>query len=272
MFYTQLEFNGKPFTPIDIIKKIHEENPSVKANTIRCQIYGMTPNHPSSKYYPSKHPTFNYLGNGQFQMLKVTGITRIEDSKREPIEVEVKMAEWEKLKRKVVNLESEISPFKVDFLDRDAFKKFCDNLRSNLGNLKEICITSYFSETIRTELESIAQNNYYHVRLISPDFQVGAPREKKNLEALRKLSKAGVEVKFNYRLHARLLVAHTHIEGILILGSFDFNTECIGKERYDAGIKTSHPDLVQSAISFFEQVWTDSETKTLDQFLKEKRV
>jgi hypothetical protein len=92
------------------------------------------------------------------------------------------------------------------------------------------------------------------------------------LEALRKLSKAGVEVKFNYRLHARLLVAHTQISGLLILGSFDYSTECIGKERYDAGIKTSHPDLIQSAIDFFEQVWNDSETNTLEQFLKDKKL
>ena len=97
-------------------------------------------------------------------------------------------------------------------------------------------------------------------------------RDKKNLEALRKLSKAGVEVKFNNRIHARLLVAYTKISGLLILGSFDFNTECIGKERYDAGIKTGHPDLIKSAIDFFEQVWTDSETQTLDQFLKDKRI
>ncbi|MGA3060974.1 MAG: phospholipase D-like domain-containing protein [Candidatus Bathyarchaeia archaeon] len=161
---------------------------------------------------------------------------------------------------------------KVEFLDRDAFKKFCDNLNINLLNLNEICLTGYFSETIRAELETIAQNTFYHVRLISPDFPIGTPRDKKNLEALRKVSKAGVEVKFNNRIHARLLVAHSNVKSLLILGSFDFNTECIGKERYDAGIKTSHPDLVKSAIDFFEQVWNDSETQTLEGFLKDKRI
>ena len=42
--------------------------------------------------------------------------------------------------------------------------------------------------------------------------------------------------------------------------------------RNDAGIKTSHPDLVKSAIDFFEQVWNDSETQTLEGFLKDKRI
>ena len=55
------------------------------------------------------------------------------------------------------------------------------------------------------------------------------------------------------------------------MGSFDYNTECIGRERYDAGLKTSNPDLVNSAIAFFEQVWNDSETQTLEQFLKDKK-
>jgi hypothetical protein len=173
---------------------------------------------------------------------------------------------------KIVNLQGDISILKADFMDRDAFKKFCDNLQTNLSNLKEICVTGYFSETIRAQLESIAQNGYYHIRIISPDFQVSTPRDKKNVESLRKLAKAGIEVKFNYRLHARMLVARTPLTGLLLLGSFDFNTECIGQERYDAGVKTNNPDLIHSAYSFFEQVWNDSETITLEQFLKEKRL
>jgi len=92
------------------------------------------------------------------------------------------------------------------------------------------------------------------------------------LKALRKLSIARVEVKFNNRHHARLLVAHTHLKGISILGSFDPNTECIGKERYDAGIKTSNPDLIKSTIDFFNQVWNYSGTNTLEEFLKEKKI
>lgn len=44
------------------------------------------------------------------------------------------------------------------------------------------------------------------------------------------------------------------------------------KKRHDAGIMTSHPDLIQSTIDFFEQVWNDSETNTLEEFLKDKKI
>jgi hypothetical protein len=54
---------------------------------------------------------------------------------------------------------------------------------------------------------------------------------------------------------------------LLIVGSFDFNTECIGRERYDAGIKTRNPDLLQSTINFFEKVWNDSESRHLEEVI-----
>ena len=188
-----------------------------------------------------------------------------------PSEVNIigpKGVEWKKLEEKIIGLQNDIVHFEVEFFERDAFKKFCDNLRSNLSDLKEICITGYFSETIREELKSLSENSYYHIRLISPEFPLSSKRDRHNIEALKKLAKAGVEIKFNSRLHARLLVGHNPLKGLLVIGSFDFNTECIGKERYDAGIKTCHPDLVHSAIAFFEQVWNDSESLTIEEFLK----
>ncbi len=73
------EFNGKPFTPTEIYNKIFEKAPRVKLETIRGNIYGMTPNHPSSKYYPTilkSHAVFTYLENGQFQMLSKDELLR----------------------------------------------------------------------------------------------------------------------------------------------------------------------------------------------------
>jgi hypothetical protein len=111
--------------------------------------------------------------------------------------------------------------------------------------------------------------------MICPEFPLDSKRDRRNLEVLKKLAETGAEIKFNNRLHARLLVAYEphapKLYGLLILGSFDFNTECIGKERYDAGIKTTNPDLLQSAIDFFEQVWNDSESITIAEFLSGKK-
>ena len=180
--------------------------------------------------------------------------------------------EWEKFTEKIVRLQSDLDPFKVDFLDRDSFKRFCDNLRSEVDGFRETWITGYFSETIREALEEIIRlkNN---VRLICPEFPVRHPRDKKNLQALKKLADAGAEVKFNNRLHARFLVAHYPAigKGLLVIGSFDYNTECIGKERYDAGIKTRHPDLVESAIKLFDQIWNEPESISLEDFIMKRK-
>ena len=184
---------------------------------------------------------------------------------------------YEEFRKKVEGLQSDVNLFETFFLDRDDFKKFADNLKNNIGAWYRICITGYFSETIRKPLEkllepSMVETSPFKIRLICPNLNVKSTRDRKNLQALRKLVKAGAEVKFNDRLHARFLVAYNLVEGhpsikywgLLLIGSFDFNTECIGRERYDAGIKTRNPDLVKSAVELFEQIWNEPESKPLE--------
>jgi hypothetical protein len=180
---------------------------------------------------------------------------------------------FQKVRDKITNLQVDLDLFKADFLDRDGFKQFADNLSGNINGYNEVCITGYFSETIRKELETVIKRGC-HVRLICPEFPVQSSRDRKNLQALRKLVDAGAEIKVNDRLHARFLVAYfpeltKHIDGnelrngLLVVGSFDFNTECIGQDRYDAGIKTKHPDLIESAVQLFEQIWREPESVDL---------
>jgi hypothetical protein len=179
--------------------------------------------------------------------------------------------EWKKLKDKIVHLQGELAPFEVNFIDRDSFRSFCDNLCSEAATFSRIYITGYFSETIRETLERLVKM-HKDVRLICPEFTTQSQRDRRNLNALRKLAEAGAEIKLNGRLHARFLVGgHPSIGGLLVIGSFDFNTECIGKERYDAGIKTSHPDLVKSAFELFEQIWNEPESISLDDFIQERK-
>jgi len=189
---------------------------------------------------------------------------------------------WNKFKNKIIHLQYDLTPFQVDFLDRDDFSKFSLNLRSEVDGFREIWITGYFSETIRKALEEIMElkNN---VKLICGEFNIhprASKRDRRNLEALKKLAEAGAEIRVNIRSHARFLVAHNPalrgasmtnelpIGGLLVVGSFDFNTECIGRERYDAGIKTGHPDLVESAIELFEQIWKEPESISLEDFIR----
>ena len=193
---------------------------------------------------------------------------------RRSIDVVVMENEWEKYRKEVVDLRSIFSVFKVDFLDKNSFSEFCtnNNLCTELQLCTQIFITGYFSETIRETLQTIIkQGPEKKVRLIS-QFPKETKRDKQNFEVLKKLAEAGAEIKFNNRLHARFLVASTPpcIGGLLLIGSFDFNTECIGRERFDAGIKTRHPDLVESATKLFEQIWNEPESVSIVDFAKRK--
>lgn len=183
---------------------------------------------------------------------------------------------YEHFREKIISLQSDLANLKVEFLDRDDFKKFGDSLESNLGVWNNICVTGYFSETIRKSLENLIKGQSKKVRLICPKVNTNSSRDKKNLQALTKLAKAGAEVKINVRVHARIFLAYNLFEehpfkknsGLLIIGTFDFNTEGLGRERYDAGIKTRNPDLINSAVEFFEQIWNDPESIHLKEFLK----
>jgi len=168
------------------------------------------------------------------------------------------------LQKSVKTLEAELEPFEVEFMDRDSFKKFADNLLSEIGGYNQIWITGYFSEAIRDSLEMFARS--HKLKLLSQEFDLNNKREKKNLEALRKLCNSGAEVKVNSRLHARFLLAHSPefpAIGLLVIGSFDFNTEGMSRERYDAGIKTKNPDLVLSARDLFMKIWAEPESVPL---------
>lgn len=186
---------------------------------------------------------------------------------------------YKNFRQKIVDLQSDVALFTTTFLDRDDFKSFADNLVANVGSWYNICITGYFSETVRKSLELILtrpQYKIYKIRLICPYLNIKNTKDGKNLTTLRKLAFAGAEIKFNDRIHARFLVAYNPAKGsefiknwgLLVIGSFDFNTECIGRERYDAGISTRNPDLVHSAVKLFEQIWNEPESIPLEDFIK----
>jgi len=143
--------------------------------------------------------------------------------------------EYDKFREKIVHLQSDLELFNVEFLDRENFKKFADDLYSQICSYPEVCITGYFSETIRESLTNYLGIKGHKLGLICQEFDLKNRRDKKNLEVLRKLSRAGAEIRVNNRLHARFLLAYNRYRqgsedyrmGLLIIGSFDFNTECI---------------------------------------------
>ncbi len=86
VFEAAKELKSPTFTPNDIIKKVHEENPEIPAGTIRSYVIAMAPNHPSSKHHPSTrrlHGFFEYLGGGRFRLRDKMDMTTEENGEEE---------------------------------------------------------------------------------------------------------------------------------------------------------------------------------------------
>ena len=74
---------------------------------------------------------------------------------------------------------------------------------------------------------------------------------------MKRIQDAGAEIRYNRNQYFRMFVGTSTIGGVLVLGTFDFNRDGMGMNRRDAGIHTTHPDLVKSAYDFFMKVWKE---------------
>lgn len=125
-----------------------------------------------------------------------------------------------------------------------------DRLFERHGPEEEVYIMGYFDQIMLNKLINIAR----YLKIISP---AGALKTKKNKDALKRISKAGAQVRTHPMLHSRIFcVPHRRF---LIIGSGDLQTDCFGGSRFDAGIWSNYPDLIKSAIDFFNRVWEESD-------------
>ena len=115
---------------------------------------------------------------------------------------------------------------------------------------QDLYIMGYFDQIMLDKLLPMAR----YVRIISP---AGALKTKKNKDALRRINKAGAKVRTHPMLHARIFCVPDR--RILIIGSGDLQTDCLGGSRFDAGVWSNYPELIKSAIDFFNRVWEESE-------------
>ena len=85
---------------------------------------------------------------------------------------------YEEFRKKIVDLQGNWGLFKIDFINRDSFKDFADHLYNNLVNAtcNEVCITGYFSETIRDALEQFSKMQGHKVRLICQKLDLKRPQ------------------------------------------------------------------------------------------------
>jgi len=114
----------------------------------------------------------------------------------------------------------------------------------------DLYIMGYFDQIMLDKLLPIAR----YVRIISPS---GALRNRRNKDALNRMSRAGAQVRTHPMLHARIFCVPDR--RVLIVGSGDLQTDCIGGTRFDAGIWSNYPELIKSTVDFFNRVWEESD-------------
>jgi hypothetical protein len=164
---------------------------------------------------------------------------------------------WNQLVFAIDHLRQDVLKFKVNFIDETGFKKYIDeHFGASFQSFKDVCLTGYFGEGIANLICEKSKGQRSRIRIIIPLLNLRSVRDQKSLASLRKMQDVDVEIRINHRLHCRMLIlTNEDYKGLLILGSFDFNKEGMGAERRDAGIQTQHPDLIKSALDYFNELW-----------------
>ncbi len=151
---------------------------------------------------------------------------------------------WRGCIDKVNEAMCELMRYNVEFLDDKGFLDFINHLKGVRGTrfsdqynseFRFMDITAYFSEGISDLLCDLSSNRNCKIRLISPPLDLSKKQDSINLTALRKMQDAGIEIRINDTLHARLLVGYnrevSQSNDILLLGSFDFNKEGLSGDK-----------------------------------------
>jgi len=185
------------------------------------------------------------------------GISLEDDVKKALDAIRVKLGalerltdEVERIRRIIESGEHLIPKFVESSPQIRTYGGMIDNLLKHGGGFEQnIYVMGYFDQMILDKLLRVAR----YIRIVSP---AGALKTKKNKDALRRISKAGAKVRTHPMLHARIFCVPD--KRVLIVGSGDLQTDCFGGSRFDAGIWSNYPELIKSAIDFFNRVWEES--------------
>lgn len=175
------------FSPIDIIRKVHEKYPEVNRTTIRCQVIAASPNHPSSKHYPTSHRLFYYLGNGRFRFLKPDDkiIEKATNFRKRVDRIMVNKKIEEKIDSLIKNLDLLLRNFKYrEGPELYFYKRVISEVKNN--NLSNLLKNDYFIELIYATLVSWDMNTR---RAKMTYFDTFKEQIKQNMEGIIELSK-----------------------------------------------------------------------------------
>ena len=121
----------------------------------------------------------------------------------------------------------------------------------NRADSGELMLTGYFDQYLLKDFQAMSPTP--SIKFISPELK-NTKQDRTNLDALKRLQKMGAEIRFHPMLHARMILSPSEI----IVGSADVKSDCLGGRRYDAGIWSNNPVLVQPGKVFVEKVWSES--------------
>ncbi len=176
------------------------------------------------------------------------------------------MLGWDKTLDKLQDIKGELARYRVKFVDNKEFTKILTHLRNPVRSKYR----GYRIKLGKTEKRDIA--NLYITGYIGDeisDYLIQGLKNGCNIQVisihrrpiLNKLKDNGVKIKTNKNMHARMMIGFSDREtmnnGFLLVGSFDLDKTSLGGDKKNAGIITTHPDLIKSAIDFFEEEWDD---------------
>jgi hypothetical protein len=159
---------------------------------------------------------------------------------------------------------------KCDFWDHKEFLRFYQEITGSpnrnriefsQGHGNYFDVMGYFDDPMFNVAEIIIKNGI-DVRILTRAETINS----KKLSTVKKLVKLGAKIRYNDKIHARLINSYNVYKwgiesGEVIIGSFDFDRECISSSRRDAGIHTRDLEIVESVANFFDGIWEDgSET------------
>jgi len=146
-------------------------------------------------------------------------------------------------------------------------ERVCENFSRGGSKGVEIYIAGYFDHQLIDKLKKILKDGG-KVKIISPEL-TKSKGDRTNLDALERMEKFGAEVRVHPMLHARIFYAKWAVSpwGVII-GSGDIKSDCLGGRRFDAGIWSNYPAIIESTIDFFNRVWEDEGAKKLGEIGK----
>ena len=190
------------------------------------------------------------------------------------LELEKEQKTLQLIEERIKNVETNISPISgniekfisnvqgstLSFIEsspteRSVEPKLRGILATSCKSGEELMLTGYFDQYLLKAFN--AMKPLPKIKFISPEL-TNSKSDNINLDALKRLTKMGAEVRFHSMIHARIALNSKEV----IVGSSDIKSDCLGGRRYDAGVWSNNPILVQDANNFFQKVWDESRPLT----------